>query len=241
MVFVSPSPSKKRTIHWLALGYRICLILKTVSPNNSSRRIMGWSLLLRKILCAIIMYVASTPSNLYSSFQSKNKSRNPHPAHMGLYRKQQNWWMGLAWLALIKKDACLLNPLGKTSQVIWENWMLILSFYGSLEDGLHINEDTLKLLEYTSTCLQEEKALYQQASYKTFLKRRLVPFRWLDTNWLCSLFSLAKTTCGRVYGKWPRQSHPLQRKNRGLDIDLPLDIGFAQYSRQCHPTAHLGT
>ncbi|KAI7882029.1 hypothetical protein K492DRAFT_145428, partial [Lichtheimia hyalospora FSU 10163] len=40
-------------------------------------------------------------------------------------------------------------------------------------DSLHTDENTLKLLEYTSLWLHEEKAAYQQASYSTFFKGRL--------------------------------------------------------------------
>ena len=43
----------------------------------------------------------------------------------------------------------------------------------SQEDGPHADEDTLKLLEYTSICLQREKQNYQQASWKTSAKRRM--------------------------------------------------------------------
>ncbi|KAI9320011.1 hypothetical protein BX666DRAFT_1875906 [Dichotomocladium elegans] len=49
----------------------------------------------------------------------------------------------------------------------------ILIESSSQVDGLHTEEDTLKLVEYTSVCLQEEKRRYQQASHTTFVKRRL--------------------------------------------------------------------
>ncbi|KAI9320007.1 hypothetical protein BX666DRAFT_1852815 [Dichotomocladium elegans] len=49
----------------------------------------------------------------------------------------------------------------------------ILIESSSQVDGLHTEKDTLKLLEYMSVCLQEEKDRYQQASHTTFVKRRL--------------------------------------------------------------------
>jgi hypothetical protein len=52
-------------------------------------------------------------------------------------------------------------------------------FNDSLEDGLHTDEDTLKLLEYTPICLQGENALYQQASYATFVKRHLFAIQFV--------------------------------------------------------------
>ncbi|KAI8072694.1 hypothetical protein BC940DRAFT_233026 [Gongronella butleri] len=48
----------------------------------------------------------------------------------------------------------------------------ILIESSGLADGQHTEEDTLKLLEYKSLCLQEEKGHYQQASHVTFSKRR---------------------------------------------------------------------
>ncbi|KAG0184289.1 hypothetical protein DFQ28_011458, partial [Apophysomyces sp. BC1034] len=40
-------------------------------------------------------------------------------------------------------------------------------------DGQHTEEDTLKLIEYTSLCIQAEKGHDQQASYHTFGRRRV--------------------------------------------------------------------
>ncbi|ORX62227.1 hypothetical protein DM01DRAFT_1279684, partial [Hesseltinella vesiculosa] len=48
-----------------------------------------------------------------------------------------------------------------------------------LDDDMHTNEDTLKLLEYTSMCIQAEKSHYQQSSYATFVKRRLFAIQFV--------------------------------------------------------------
>ncbi|KAG1046843.1 hypothetical protein G6F43_010686 [Rhizopus delemar] len=40
-------------------------------------------------------------------------------------------------------------------------------------DGLHAEEDTLKLMEHMSACLHEEKDRYQQVFHVTSVKRRL--------------------------------------------------------------------
>ncbi|KAF1804384.1 hypothetical protein FB192DRAFT_1446238 [Mucor lusitanicus] len=42
-----------------------------------------------------------------------------------------------------------------------------------IKDGPHTEEDTLKLLETTTICLNDEKAKYQQASFTTFRARRI--------------------------------------------------------------------
>ncbi|ORY99446.1 hypothetical protein BCR43DRAFT_435831 [Syncephalastrum racemosum] len=65
-------------------------------------------------------------------------------------------------------------------------------------DDMHTNEDTLKLLEYTSLCLQTEKSRYQQASHDTFVQRRLFGIQFVgykltllstfisqDDRWAC--------------------------------------------------------
>ncbi|KAG0162784.1 hypothetical protein DFQ28_009587 [Apophysomyces sp. BC1034] len=56
----------------------------------------------------------------------------------------------------------------------------ILIESSGLQDGIHTEEDTLKLLEYTSICLREEKSRYQQASYNTFAKRKLFGLQFVD-------------------------------------------------------------
>ncbi|KAI9033836.1 hypothetical protein CLU79DRAFT_725675 [Phycomyces nitens] len=63
----------------------------------------------------------------------------------------------------------LMDGIGTT---LLDDINRILIEYSGQVDGSHTEEDTLKLLEYTSVCLQEEKSRYQQASHITFTKKR---------------------------------------------------------------------
>ncbi|ORX43468.1 hypothetical protein DM01DRAFT_358323 [Hesseltinella vesiculosa] len=51
-----------------------------------------------------------------------------------------------------------------------------------IHDGIHTNEDTLKLLEIASLCLQTEKGRYQQVSHHTFAKRRIFALQFVENK-----------------------------------------------------------
>ncbi|KAF7732074.1 hypothetical protein EC973_006329 [Apophysomyces ossiformis] len=53
--------------------------------------------------------------------------------------------------------------------------------YGQ-SDGKETEEDTLKLIEYTSLCIQAEKGQYQQASYHTFGRRRVFGLQYVGNK-----------------------------------------------------------
>ncbi|KAG2219480.1 hypothetical protein INT45_010400 [Circinella minor] len=91
----------------------------------------------------------------------------------------------------------LMDGVGMTS-VDKKERILIES--SGLDDGIHTAEDTLKLLEYTAKCLQAEKASYQQAAYKTFIKRHLFAVQFVGYK-ITLRRSSEKTTCGRAFGK----------------------------------------
>ncbi|KAF7724048.1 hypothetical protein EC973_001424 [Apophysomyces ossiformis] len=80
---------------------------------------------------------------------------------------------------VIPKTTKLMDGFGIAS--IDQNERVLIESSG-LEDGMHTDEDTLKLLEYTSICLQGEKVLYQQSSYATFVKRRLFAIQFVGYN-----------------------------------------------------------
>ncbi|KAG1141343.1 hypothetical protein G6F38_008491 [Rhizopus arrhizus] len=77
---------------------------------------------------------------------------------------------------VIPKATKLMDGIGMVS--IDQNERVPIESSG-LEDGLHTGEDTLKLLEYISICLQGENAFYQQVSYATFVKRHLFDIQFV--------------------------------------------------------------
>ncbi|KAI9243763.1 hypothetical protein BY458DRAFT_448114, partial [Sporodiniella umbellata] len=64
------------------------------------------------------------------------------------------------------------------------------------EDGNHTEEDTLKLMEYTSNCLKNEINQYQYASWATFGRRRMLAVQCIGSK----LTLLSTSRIGT--GKW---------------------------------------
>ncbi|ORY99449.1 hypothetical protein BCR43DRAFT_435834, partial [Syncephalastrum racemosum] len=90
----------------------------------------------------------------------------------------------------IPKAAKLMDGIGTA---VLDNVERVLLESSGDADDMHTNEDTLKLLEYTSLCLQTEKSRYQQASHDTFVQRRLfgIQFQRFGLTYHTSSLSLS--------------------------------------------------
>ncbi|KAI9491056.1 hypothetical protein BDB00DRAFT_767810, partial [Zychaea mexicana] len=64
------------------------------------------------------------------------------------------------------------------------------------EDGTYTDEDTLKLMEYTSNCLKNEMSQYPYASWTTFRRRRIFAVQSIGNK-----LTLLSTSRMEV-GKW---------------------------------------
>ncbi|KAI8078734.1 uncharacterized protein BX664DRAFT_389125 [Halteromyces radiatus] len=73
-------------------------------------------------------------------------------------------------LCLSESQRKLLDGIGFSGKGKIERVMMECS---GEQDGNHTEEDTLKLMEYTSNCLKNEMNQYQYASWTTFGRRRI--------------------------------------------------------------------
>ncbi|KAG1466694.1 hypothetical protein G6F46_000880 [Rhizopus delemar] len=95
----------------------------------------------------------------------------------------------------------LLDGIGMTTL---DHIHRILIESSGLEDGIYTKEDTLKLLEYTSICIREEKSRYQQPSYNTFAKRKLFGLQFV--NYKLTLLSTFVVADNRWACVWERST-----------------------------------
>ncbi|KAI7889072.1 uncharacterized protein EV154DRAFT_515725 [Mucor mucedo] len=96
-------------------------------------------------------------------------------------------------LCLSESQRKLLDGIGFSSKDKVERVMMECS---GEEDGNHTEEDTLKLMEYTSNCLKNEIHQYQYASWTTFGRRCIFAIQCIGNK----LTLLSTSRMG--IGKW---------------------------------------
>ncbi|KAI9266559.1 hypothetical protein BDA99DRAFT_436404 [Phascolomyces articulosus] len=96
-------------------------------------------------------------------------------------------------LCLSESQRKLLDGIGFSCKDKVERVMMECS---GEEDGNHTEEDTLKLMEYTSNCLKNEINQYQYASWTTFGRRRIFAVQCIGNK----LTLLSTSRMG--IGKW---------------------------------------